>query len=129
MSLGTGTRENRLQVASQICSCGCPDCPGSHPGSEEGMAGVGWIFSFCQKLSVSHVHVLSVSLKVAHCTHCAGAGHKYSACNLWQCEGPHSVSSARCYDALEPRLQKMGEEMSGDYFGLNNHIWEISGDY
>ena len=43
-------------------------------------------------------------LKVALCTHCAGAGQKYSACNLWQCEGPHSVSSARCYDALEPGL-------------------------
>ena len=54
-----GTRGNRLQAAPQICCRGRPDCPGSHSGSEEGMAGVGWIFSFGQKLSVPHVHVLS----------------------------------------------------------------------
>ena len=43
---------NRLQAAPQICCRGRPDCLGSHPGSEEGMAGVGWIFSFSRKLSV-----------------------------------------------------------------------------
>ena len=49
-----GTRRNRLQAAPQICCRGRPD-----PGSDEGMAGVGWIFSFSQELSVPHVHVLS----------------------------------------------------------------------